>query len=352
MRLRFMFIVLILLSIQLVPVNAVDVYYGPNDNPTLLATDGVVRKWGVSIYNDTGLQMYLPMEAIVGAKVLDSTLNHNDAIVISSPTVTVGAIGNGLTLDGSDDAVRITENTSLMPSAFTMAFWFKPHVTWTSDKKIVGDWNGAVGYNFWASPVSIYGGTIVFGVMGHEAKYNVALTLNTWYHVTGTFDGGNVTRLYVNGKYISTAAIPHTLVYYNSYLYVPEVFHGEIDEVRFYNRVLGEIEVNNLYHNTYYEIWDGATLVYAGYAEPDMDDFVEVPAVVVDYTIYFIEAVIICLAFLSWKIPIVGTINILLALGVLMMAVINGSYSSVDQLFAVGITLLAVSLPLVGMRRR
>jgi len=64
-----------------------------------------------------------------------------------------------------------------------------------------------------------------------------------------------------------------------------------------------------------------------------------------------IELLVILLAFVSLKIPIVGTINLLIAFGVVMVTILGGGYTVVDQLFASSVTLIAIVLPLVGMKR-
>jgi hypothetical protein len=69
------------------------------------------------------------------------------------------------------------------------------------------------------------------------------------------------------------------------------------------------------------------------------------------YIFTFIEFIVLILAFVSLKIPIVGTINLLIAFGVVMVQVLSGGYTVVDQLFASSITLIAIVLPLVGLRR-
>lgn len=69
------------------------------------------------------------------------------------------------------------------------------------------------------------------------------------------------------------------------------------------------------------------------------------------YVFTFIEFIVLILAFVSLKIPIVGTINLLIAFGVVMVQVLSGGYTAVDQLFASSITLIAIVLPLVGMRK-
>ena len=64
-----------------------------------------------------------------------------------------------------------------------------------------------------------------------------------------------------------------------------------------------------------------------------------------------IELLVILLAFISLKIPIVGTLNLLIAFGIVMVTVLSGGYTVIDQLFASSVTLIAIVLPLVGMKR-
>ena len=87
---------------------------------------------------------------------------------------------------------------------------------------------------------------------GTGAVYSPFTTSNTWYCVVATFDGDSC-RIYVNGdfKYSVYTPIPiginsdpldfgHNI--YNA-LY-PYWFHGVMDEIRIYDRVLSDIEVS------------------------------------------------------------------------------------------------------------
>lgn len=88
-----------------------------------------------------------------------------------------------------------------------------------------------------------------------------SLTSNVWYHITAVVIGINDIKLYVNcqfdgGSYDGTA---NSLVYSNApgaigvndiYAYNPFYFKGFMDEIRYWNRALSFLEVQELCSNT------------------------------------------------------------------------------------------------------
>ena len=74
---------------------------------------------------------------------------------------------------------------------------------------------------------------------------------NTWTHITMTYDangGENNFRLYVNGKLSTSLTATGTLVQGNGILFFGnngtlDVFEGQIDEVKLWNRALSEQEI-------------------------------------------------------------------------------------------------------------
>jgi hypothetical protein len=73
--------------------------------------------------------------------------------------------------------------------------------------------------------------------------------LNTWTHLAGTYDGSTL-KLYANGVLMGSKAVTGSLAATTNPLRIGgntiwrEFFHGQIDEVRLYNRALsaGEIQ--------------------------------------------------------------------------------------------------------------
>jgi hypothetical protein len=88
-----------------------------------------------------------------------------------------------------------------------------------------------------------------------------AYTDNSWYHITGTYDG-SIIRLYVNGELQGQGSWPGVMVFDNnssvlsighwSNITVPDAlfFDGKIQDVRVYNKTLTAEEIMTLYQVT------------------------------------------------------------------------------------------------------
>ena len=163
---------------------------------------------------------------------------------------------NSLSFDGVNDYVNCGNDTSLniTGTAITMEAWIYP----TSFKSQV--WQGNIiskegttgtGYMLRAGA----GGKLNINV-GSGGPWNEltsstnVLTLNTWQHVAGTFDGAFL-RLYVNGVLTDSIAKTVSIVgssSVNLYLgespaYAGRYFPGRIDEVRIWNIVRTQAEI-------------------------------------------------------------------------------------------------------------
>ncbi|MCX6291195.1 MAG: T9SS type A sorting domain-containing protein [Bacteroidetes bacterium] len=86
----------------------------------------------------------------------------------------------------------------------------------------------------------------------HVESPSGSLTLNTWYHVAGTFDGSNL-KIYINGNLAGTLAFTGTII---PSIFNPKIsrlsdnaqaasryWNGYIDEVRVFNRTLSQTEI-------------------------------------------------------------------------------------------------------------
>jgi len=180
---------------------------------------------------------------------------HGHAGILYGPTWSSGKHGGALSFDGVDDYVHVSAPRALeFGNALTMAAWIHP----------VGPGNGALG-----------GGGII---LCKEAEYEIArfadgtihwalacehdprwlwqstgyvAPLNAWTHVAVAFDGSHAVT-YANGVEVHRAPARGALRSVNPEVgdlriggrqHVPQHFHGRIDEVRLYDRVLGAREV-------------------------------------------------------------------------------------------------------------
>ena len=172
----------------------------------------------------------------------------------------IGYSQNSLSFDGANDQVDCGNSTSLQitGTAITLEAWIYP----TSWKTQV--WQGNI-INKEALSGSGYmlrcgaTGTLNFNLgngtsVWHElSSATNVLTLNTWQHVAGTYDGSYM-RIYVNGVIVdslaktisianstSTVGVGYAPIYAGS-----RNFPGKIDEVRIWNvgRTRAEIAAN------------------------------------------------------------------------------------------------------------
>ncbi|MDD5397232.1 MAG: DUF2341 domain-containing protein [Candidatus Moranbacteria bacterium] len=162
-----------------------------------------------------------------------------------------GKFGSSLKLDGIDDAVTVPHSSALMPSSITATGWIKfdADTSWMLINKAAGGTSGSY---------YIYGGSLsnaMWSIYGPTAtRYNCsmgALTVGTWYHLTGTFDAvsgkmqcyvdGNLKNT-INGAVLGSNA---SNVYIGRYTAGYQV-NGQVDDVRIYNYALTKEQIANV----------------------------------------------------------------------------------------------------------
>jgi len=166
-----------------------------------------------------------------------------------------------LDFDGVDDYVETGANVTVSSPTITFSMWYKPHEfsgtrmiqmeVHTADyRDIYFEMDNNAGYKGW----KIYdtGGT------EHRIAFAKELTVGTWYHIVGTYDG-SYQRLYFNGKEDANSPLEWSgdfacddLLYIGDYPSWNIPAKGVIDEVKVYDRDLSaeEVRENMLnYHN-------------------------------------------------------------------------------------------------------
>lgn len=173
---------------------------------------------------------------------------------ITGPTWDVnGKFGKALSFDGVNDYVNIADSNSLdFTTGMTLEAWVKPTALGTGGnawRTVLFKQNGSgMTYALYANQNS--GRPVGQVNIGSEknATGTSQLTLNTWTHLTTTYDGANL-RLYVNGTLVSTTAVTGSIPVTTGSLRIggngvwPEWFKGSIDNIRLYNRALSASEI-------------------------------------------------------------------------------------------------------------
>ena len=179
-----------------------------------------------------------------------TAINTDGAVMSFSP----GKIGNGITLDGVDDAISVPHSASLMPASLSVSGWvnFSGSQSWMLVNKAAGGTSGSYyiygggGYGTWS----------IFGPTG--TRYDCSFgswALGNWYHFVGTFDtSSGKSKCYTNGQLkgtINGAALGSNTdrVYIGRYASGYQM-PGTIDDIRIYNRALSDSEVKALYENS------------------------------------------------------------------------------------------------------
>jgi hypothetical protein len=210
------------------------------------------------------------LDQSTGTSAIDSSLYKNDGTLtnMTSPVCWVaGKIDNALQFDGVNDCVNCGNDSILNPSsAITVEAWVNMNDK-TSFQEIVSRGAAfAVPASHGPYSMGIYNNKIYWdtgdGTTRSSFSIDISnLSLNTWYHFVGTFDGTNQ-NFYINGvKYAHQANIAFMRTDTNNTFIGGWLnkFNGKIDEVKIYNRVLSDDEL--LYN---YSLGNQAPIVYAG----------------------------------------------------------------------------------------
>lgn len=192
--------------------------------------------------------MVLHFDEGAGASASDSAGNgYNGAI--SGASWVAGRVGQALFFDNSGDFVTITKTYT--PSLRgTVVMWLNPASISARDR--------------------VFGGTDKFEILLRSednklknqlfaasttgAKSNTALVTGTWYHTAFTWDAStNAQEVYVNGVREGTAPDANDIPASNLTLSIgtrtgsTEYYHGIIDEVALFDRVLSQGEIQTLF---------------------------------------------------------------------------------------------------------
>ncbi len=198
--------------------------------------------------------------------VMDSSDHGNDGVISGNPEYVAGkSDGLALHFKTANDFITISESPDFNMTSFTLAAWVK------IPQPIPDGWRAIIEHNRWGENwfglwKSVNGNRFHFrwGNQGYfTSDFNSTISPDTWYHVAGTFNAtGKTARLYLNGsldKVIQNVDVPvATLSEIRIGLNMDNVeeFKGIIDDLRVYNRVLSETEINELLTITSFETDD------------------------------------------------------------------------------------------------
>jgi hypothetical protein len=205
------------------------------------------------------LVAYYPLDG----DATDASGNGNDGTLINGVACDAqGKFGNACSFDGSDDYVDLGNDNSLKlqyPMSILSWIYIQQYPP-VRGSIVARDVPGNREYEFRVSnngnpSFTVYPTGSSTGQEGQAS--NAILPLNTWYHVAVTLDSSRNISLYINGTLdssgtISNGNIPtaNIITTIGEGTYQNYNFNGLIDEVRIYDRVLSEQEINDIMTGT------------------------------------------------------------------------------------------------------
>lgn len=181
----------------------------------------------------------------LGGNANDSTSNANNATSTGTSNAT-GKVGDGESVTGANTYLQVPNHSSLKPtSALTVSAWIKRSGAQADYAKPL--WFGQNAASPWGPYGFQFDGasdtSLVWHVSSNSTGYwsfpSTSIADNTWYHVTGTYDGSSI-KYYINGSQQSTQSATFTIGNYDTTnglgLGAPaalgDEFGGTLDEIR------------------------------------------------------------------------------------------------------------------------
>lgn len=244
---------------------AMDVY--KSKEVAAIAPDALVGHWTFNEGSGTTLTDYSGNE--FDGTLLDGSKTWGGGL----PSWTTDRYGNagGALMFNEGSHVKIPYNTALNPENISISLWLNAAEV-IENNRFMGmhSWNG---FKFQLQSANKAFLTIAATDGIYDRDTDPGLEINTWYHLTVTFGGGELifyingiqTQVWDNTPGTAVSAAGNDLVFgqgsheyaatsdnYDVDKIIPlewgGYFHGAMDEVRIYNTVLTESQVSSIYN--------------------------------------------------------------------------------------------------------
>ena len=190
---------------------------------------------------------------------VDATGNGHHGTLVNGTTYGSGALGQAFRFDGVDDFVSVAGDLALQPSSISVAFWVnaapESHLRLVVDSSHGG--SGLSNQGGWA--LQITGSNKIDFAYGNGATFphvtsTTTVADNTFHHVVATLNGTEM-KVYVDGILDATAGYSGTSavstensgnIQMGDHYEFSRPLDGLLDEVRIYNHVLSDVEVEAL----------------------------------------------------------------------------------------------------------
>lgn len=199
------------------------------------------------------LVAYWKFDDGAGNTAIDSVDNAHPGTIGGIANWVAGWVGGTLDFDGSTNYVDIGGDMPIISGTFSLTMWIYAREIPTA----AGDLRMPLSNDTWADRaihVHIWPETTVFRIdtkNGTDISSNTALQADQWYHVAGTLDAAGESKIYINGI-LDNSATGDGREYIigpaniGAYQESSRFFNGMIDDVRIYNRILSDVEIQEI----------------------------------------------------------------------------------------------------------
>lgn len=207
----------------------------------------------------TGLLGRWEFEGTSGSILADSSKYAHNGAITGSPALAAGISGRSMAFDGADDYVTLPVAASLNNPGAQVSI-----STWVNLAELPAEIPGSFGPIF-DSNQDRY--VLYLDKGSNELRFKVTTTVSaerpgisagdlktgTWVHVAGVYNGSQA-RIYLNGELkdmhpITGAVATGQVPFIGKNGTTAEFFKGMIDDLRVYNRALGEDEIRAIAQN-------------------------------------------------------------------------------------------------------
>ena len=211
----------------------------------------------LAVTNQSSLKGWWKLDETNG-DAADSSVSANPGSLRNAPTYSAGKFGNAITLDGTDDHIRVNDYYGIDGATRrTIALWFK---TSTANKPILQYGASGTGTLFKLSLNSSGAAVFDLGGTGNAiTSSTTGLADGNWHHLVATLsaDGNSGdAKLYIDGTATNgsnsntiNTSTSNNLVIGRDGTSGTSYFNGQIDDVRFYEAELNSTLVSQLYGN-------------------------------------------------------------------------------------------------------
>ncbi len=241
-----------------------DVSYSTTDEISLYwGNKNVQSASNPALLNDTASQVALSYhgEEASGLPRNDASQNQNHTVagqvVATIPDQGNGIIGNAILFDAVDDYLVVPSSPSLnTQEQLTIMFWTKFVKRGTKNGRFFSKWQD------WE--IKENKGKLQFSIGGAYVISETALANDSWTHITVTMDlsngtpsvilreNGEILSIYENMFPANSSELTRNgsdPLYIGSLDGVGDYLNGSMDEIKIWNRILNDSEIQAIYHS-------------------------------------------------------------------------------------------------------